>query len=180
MKKNWGLVLVSILLIINFLFDYGPQIVRSVVDIDQDDNGDVDTAYGGTNVSALNGIQAILTGRVGITEDSDGDTYTTSDPEVYGYLVVSSGDNVTFTLPELTGASTTGLNVCFLADGADGTAHLNIDVNANDHIEYDGTSLGNGVDIDNNGTNDEKGNFICLVAIDDTTWTAFGRQGVWD
>jgi hypothetical protein len=176
-KKNWGWVIIALFLFANILHDYGPEMVRAVKDIDGDNNGYVDVDDGGTNVGSLSSIHDVVSGRIYVQDDDDGATYTTSSNTLYGDLVNCGADNQTFTLPELTAAAHVGLNVCFMIDSADGTAQLNVACHANDNIEIDGADSGTAI---NNSGSDEKGDYICLVSIDQGTWMVFGRVGTWD
>jgi len=49
-------------------------------------------------------------------------------------------------------------------------------VDGTDTIYLNGTSVGAGDAIDSPGA---VGDFICLMAIDDTRWVTVGRSGVW-
>jgi hypothetical protein len=86
---------------------------------------------------------------------------------VYNY---TSASGVDVTLP----AAAAGLNACF-RDGNGGGVVV-IDAAAGDEIELDGTGVGVADAIDSAGT---KGDFICLLALDATTWISLGRSGTW-
>jgi len=49
-------------------------------------------------------------------------------------------------------------------------------VDGTDTIYLNGTTVGAGDAIDSPGA---VGNFICLMAIDDTRWVTVGRSGAW-
>ena len=63
-----------------------------------------------------------------------------------------------------------------MADGTDGLATFLVDVDTLDHIEYNGTPMSNGEYIYN--SSDEKGDYMCFLAIDTTTWVVVGYRGV--
>jgi hypothetical protein len=123
---------------------------------------------GGTTPVVSSGAVPLV-GAVGITTDSDGHSVATN--EAYGYLIVETGNQQTVTLP----SAVLGMNICVLADGADGSAEVYVDCDAGDHFEYNGTSMANGEYIYN--SSDEKGDYMCFAAIDTSTWVLVGYRG---
>ena len=111
----------------------------------------------------------IVTGAIGITTDADAHVIT--DEEAYGYLIVETGDDQTVTLP----SAVLGMNVCVMADGADASATVIVELDGSDHIEYDGTTMANGEYITNSSS--EKGDYMCFAAIDTDTWVIVGYRG---
>ena len=82
----------------------------------------------------------------------------------------SDADPIDFTLP----GAEAGLVVLFYDIGG---GVITIDpVDGTDTIYLNGTSVGAGDAIDSPG---DVGDFICLMAIDDTRWVTVGRSGVW-
>jgi len=67
-----------------------------------------------------------------------------------------------------------GLNACFYDGNGGGTVIL--DAAAGDAINLDGISVGTADAIDSAGN---VGDFICLLAIDASTWVTLGRSGTW-
>jgi hypothetical protein len=81
----------------------------------------------------------------------------------------NDADAIDYTLP----TAATGLVVIFY-DKAGGV--ITIDAASGDEICLNGTDLTAGYAIDSPGN---AGNFICLMAIDNTHWISLGRSGVW-
>jgi hypothetical protein len=117
----------------------------------------------------------------GVKDIPDADGETLDKNELYGSVVVESGDLQTIVLREIvaSGATSTqvepGAHFCVIVDGADGSASVRVDPDAADHIEYGGTVMANGEYIYNDS--DEKGDFMCFYAMDDTTWILMGYRG---
>lgn len=106
-----------------------------------------------------------LSGNIEITPDADGHNVTAT--EARGGLIVETGNQQTVVLP----SAVVGMSCCVLADGADGSAEVYVDCDGSDHFEYDGTTMANGEYIYNNS--DKKGDRMCFVAIDVSTWVVF-------
>jgi len=147
------------------------------LDVDTDNNDDIDVTYGGTNKSALNLITDGLTGRIMISPDAD--TRTLSAIECSGYLILEDNDADPITLPELTGATTTGYNFCVLGTGTTSSNELRVTPNAADHIEQNGTPYTAGYYVTNLTGPDTKGDKACFIAINDTTWILWSSTGTW-
>jgi hypothetical protein len=82
----------------------------------------------------------------------------------------NDADVIDFTLP----GAAAGLVVLFYDIGG---GVITVDpVDGTDEIYLNGTSVGAGDAIDSPGA---VGDFICLMAIDDTRWVTVGRSGVW-
>jgi len=167
MKK---LLLTIIVFLMSVSFTYGQT------DVDIDDNNDIDVTYGGTNKSALNLITDELTGRIMVSADDD--ARTLSAEECSGYLILEDNDADPITLPELTGATTTGYNFCVLGTGTTSSNELRVTPNAADHIEKDGTTF-TGTYATNLTGPDTKGDKACFIAINDTTWILWSYTGTW-
>lgn len=101
-------------------------------------------------------------------------TTTTSSPAAItilgGVFICTNAAGCDVTLP---GASP-GMSACW-RDG-DGGGVVTIDAAAGDEIELDGVGVGVAEAIDSAG---DKGDFICLLAVDATTWVSLGRSGTW-
>lgn len=82
----------------------------------------------------------------------------------------TSGSGVDVTLP----AASAGLSACFY--DANGGGVITLDAAAGDQIVLDGVGVGTADAIDSAGN---LGDFICLLAIDSTTWINLGRSGTW-
>lgn len=67
-----------------------------------------------------------------------------------------------------------GLNFCARDSNDEGV--VTIDAATGDEIELDGFGVGTADAIDSAG---DKGDFICLLALDATTWASMGRSGTW-
>ena len=100
-------------------------------------------------------------------------TTTASPPAgtLLGYMTIcTNAAGCDITLP----AAAAGQNACF-RDG-NGGGVVTIDAAAGDEIELDGVGVGVADAIDSAGA---KGDFICILAIDATTWVSLGRSGTW-
>ncbi len=90
------------------------------------------------------------------------------------FFVYSNAGVVTITLPDI---DTVGIGASGCWYDSDPTALIKIEVDIDDIITLDNTTLDAGDTIDSAGG---QGNFICLVAIDaDTNWVSLGRAGAW-
>jgi len=109
-----------------------------------------------------------------------GSTMLTLDTDASVVLAVGDCDNavrynndadaIDYTLP----GAAAGLTIMFYDIGG---GVITIDpVDGTDTIYLNGTSVGAGDAIDSPG---DVGDFICLMAIDDTRWVTVGRSGVW-
>lgn len=77
-----------------------------------------------------------------------------------------------------------GASACFYDNGGD-TGGIGIDPSATDKIMLDGVDLGAGNRIDSPGVDGAgaNGDYICLLAIDESAagiWASLGRSGVWE
>ena len=145
------------------------------IDVDVDDNNDIDEAYGGTNVSALNLITSELTGSIHIVNVSSNctigtDCDSTSTKVVYGGLMFVTGAR-TITLP----AVSAGMSACFYSISA---SAIIIDPNASDGIKLSGATRGtDGYYITNSSA--AAGDYVCIVADSAAGWTTLGMNGTW-
>ena len=122
-------------------------------------------AYG-QNITA----GGIISGETSITLDTDPTIALSAGDCRNKARVNNDADVIDYTLP----AAEAGLVVVFY-DIAGGV--ITIDpVDGTDTIYLNGTSVGAGDAIDSPGN---VGDFISLMAIDDTRWVTVGRSGVW-
>ena len=110
-------------------------------------------------------------------------TTTINDSESGGLFAnTGTSGTTTFTLP----AAATGLCYCFVEAG-DGAGELLINVQTGDNIvgKTDGGATGTGVataagtGIKNTAATNVKGDFVCLTAVDATTWLMTSVAGIW-
>jgi hypothetical protein len=86
------------------------------------------------------------------------------------FYYYTSGTGIDVTLP----AAESGISACFY--DANGGGVIILDAAAGDQIVLDGVGVGTADAIDSAGN---LGDFICLLAIDTTTWINLGRSGTW-
>jgi hypothetical protein len=86
------------------------------------------------------------------------------------FYYYTSGTGIDVTLP----GAEPGLSSCFY--DANGGGVITLDAAAGDQIVLDGVGVGTADAIDSAGN---LGDFICLLAIDTTTWINLGRSGTW-
>jgi hypothetical protein len=111
-----------------------------------------------------------ITGKTPFTLDSTGPIVLTADSCLGDIHFNNAASALDYTLP----AAAIGLTVMFYDIGG---GVITVDpVDGTDTIYLDGTSVGAGDAIDSPGV---VGNFICLMAIDDTRWVTIGRSGTW-
>jgi hypothetical protein len=136
-------------------------------------NPHADTIYIEETVVTINGILA-ATGNISGTTDLTLDiaatiVLTTADCR-NKVRFNNDADVIDYTLP----GAAAGLVVVFYDIGG---GVITIDpVDGTDTIYLNGTSVGAGDAIDSPGS---VGDFICLMAIDDTRWVTVGRSGTW-
>jgi hypothetical protein len=101
-----------------------------------------------------------------------------------GALVANTGTSgtTTFTLP----VAATGLNFCFVEAGdAGGELLINpgtgVDIIGKTQPSETGTGIdtADGTGIKNTAATNVKGDFVCLTALDATTWHMTAQAGVW-
>lgn len=113
---------------------------------------------------------AIITGKSSITLDTDPTIVLTAADCNNAIRFNNDADVIDYTLP----GAAAGLVVMFYDIGG---GVITIDpVDATDTIYLNGTALTAGYAIDSPGA---VGDFICLIAIDDTRWITAGRSGTW-
>ena len=127
------------------------------------------------NIGAATGTSLALSGNLTATLPvtvTTADTLVLTDANTAGNMHQNGdADIIGYTLP----AAAAGLSACFMA--GEFTGVITIDpYDGVDTIYLDGVSAGAGVSIDSPGA---VGNFICLLAIDDTKWYSLGRLGTW-
>jgi len=132
------------------------------------------------NFSAINLVStgAVL-GAMNIVTTTDG-TESPTAKQMHGSMFIADHGTATsdtdYTLP----TATAGMTACFY-DNGDGAGGIIIDAAAGDIIHLDGTALDAADAIDSPGVAGDgaNGDFICLAAIDATTWLTLGRSGTW-
>ncbi len=125
------------------------------------------TGVTSVNFSALN---LVTTGNISgaINIITDNDDHSVTGAEAYGGFGVATGTG-TWTLP----AAAAGMNFCVYSTTA---AAVNVDVDGSDVITLNGTALSAG---DKITSASGAGDFICLLAVSDSSWLTLGRSGVW-
>jgi hypothetical protein len=112
-----------------------------------------------------------LNGAVAVTADTDA-TVTLNASDCYGAWRINNDDDVIdYTLP----SAVAGMSICFYDNAANGQV-VTVDSAAGDIIVLDGTALDAADAIDSPG---DRGDFICLLAIDATNWISLGMNGTW-
>lgn len=115
---------------------------------------------------------------------STGDTDSPSAAEMRGALHIAdhgtATSDVDYTLPEISTIGGAGASACFYDNGG-GDGGIIIDAAAGDDILLDGISNGVAQAIDSPGVAGAgaNGDYICIVAINNTYWLTMGRSGVW-
>jgi hypothetical protein len=141
------------------------------------DNGPVSESDGNALLTENSSLDFLTSGSLRGQVDVVATTATTDTPttdEMRGsFHTASNVGVVTYTLPEI---STIGIGASACFYDLDATAILTIDVDAADVIVLNGVDLDAGDTIDSPGA---RGDFICLLAIDNTNWLVLGRSGVW-
>jgi hypothetical protein len=122
-----------------------------------------------TTVTASSYIQ----GLVMTTLDTDATVDLSNSAGADGEWRVNNDDDVIqYTLPP----AVLGLTVCFYDHSANGQV-ISIDPDdGTDAIYLNGASVGAGDEIDSPG---DRGDFICLLALDGDTWVTIGQSGTW-
>ena len=125
---------------------------------------------GDATVSGSFAATGTISGNTGITLDTDPAIVLTAAMCKNMVRFNNDADVIDYTLP----AAAAGLVVMFY-DIAGGV--ITVDpVDGTNTIYLNGTSVGAGDAIDSPGA---VGDFICLMALDDTRWVTVGRSGVW-
>jgi hypothetical protein len=120
-----------------------------------------------------------ISGGVKIVVTTDGSESPTAG-QMYGTAFIADHATATsdtdYTLP----AAAAGMSACFYDNGA-GTGGIIIDAAAGDEILLNGTGIGAAEAIDSPGVAGDgaNGDFICLLAIDATSWITLGQSGTW-
>ena len=136
-------------------------------------NTEADTGYIKETVIKVDGILAVtgtISGKTGITLDTD-PTIALTVADCHNKVRFNNdADVIDYTLP----GAVAGLVIMFYDIGG---GVITVDpVDGTDTIYLNGTTVGAGDAIDSPGV---VGNFICLMAIDDTRWVTVGRSGTW-
>jgi len=126
------------------------------------------------NIGAATGTSLALTGNlsgnVPVILDTDASVTLSASDCKGGMRINNDNDAIDYTLP----AAAAGLSITFYSKYA---ATVTVDTyDDSDTIILDGTSLTAGNAIDSEGN---AGDFISLLAIDDSTWITLGRSGTW-
>jgi hypothetical protein len=138
---------------------------------------DADGAF--TSLTGAWATTGVLSGAIGVTETTDG-SETVSGAGAYGYLFeadhATATSDTTYTLP----AAEVGMSACFYDNGA-GTGGIILDPNSADNFILNGTAMANDENLNSPGVAGDgaNGDYICIVAIDATTWVTMGRSGDW-
>lgn len=120
-----------------------------------------------------------ILGATNVVITTDGSETATS-AQMYGTMFIAdnatAANDTTYTLPEVA----TGMTACFY-DNGDGDGGIIIEIDDADIIHLNGTALDAGDTIDSPGVagTGANGDFICLMAIDNTTIITLGRSGTW-
>lgn len=140
------------------------------------------TSTGVTTVSlgALNmATTGTILGAVNVVVTTDGALSPTA-AQMYGTMFIADNATATndtdYTLPE----AAAGMSACFYDNGG-GAGGIIIDAASGDEILLNGTGVGAADAIDSPGVAGDgaNGDFICLMAIDATSWITLGRSGTW-
>jgi len=132
------------------------------------------------NFSAINLVTTgTIAGAIGVIETTDG-SETVSGSAAYGYLYeadnATAANDTTYTLP----AAEIGMSACFY-DNGEGTGGVILDPNSADNFILNGLAMANDENLNSPGVagDGDNGDFICIMAIDATTWVTLGRSGDW-
>jgi len=127
-------------------------------------------ADGDLTVSGAITATGTITGNTSVTLDTDPTIVLTAAMCRNCARFNNDADAIDYTLP----GAAAGLVVLFYDIGG---GVITVDpVDGTDTIYLNGTSVGAGDAIDSPGA---VGDFICLMAIDDTRWVTIGRSGTW-
>jgi hypothetical protein len=123
--------------------------------------------------SAAIATTSTINGLVQTTLDTDATVDLSSATGADGEWRVNNDDDVIqYTLPP----AALGLTVCFYDHSANGQV-ISIDPDdATDAIYLNGASVGAGDEIDSPG---DRGDYVCLLALDGDTWVTTGQSGTW-
>ncbi|MBU2249063.1 MAG: hypothetical protein KKD77_20115 [Gammaproteobacteria bacterium] len=125
---------------------------------------------GSVTVSGALTALGIITGLTQVTLDDASTVVLTAADCDNAVRFNNDADAIDYTLP----GAAAGLVIMFYDIGG---GVITIDpVDGTDTIYLNGTSVGAGDAIDSQA---QVGDFICLMAIDDTRWVTVGRSGVW-
>jgi hypothetical protein len=101
---------------------------------------------------------------------------------VWGGIILSSADDTTITLPEIVASAPTatqvvpGASICVI--NQDTNENFLLDCYTDDHfVDEAGAANGNGQYIGTTAGASSLGDFICVVAINATTWQVVGYRG---
>jgi hypothetical protein len=140
-----------------------------------DFNGNANIATVGTITT---GSIALTTGTITGAVDVDVDTGdTVNTPLQQGEYHIADNatatNNTTYNLQ----TADVGESICVYDNGG-GSGRVIVNPDTADTILLDGTALSAGDSIISSATGDN-GDFVCLLAIDGTTWITLGRSGTW-
>jgi hypothetical protein len=137
--------------------------------------GATDINFGSLNMATT----GTILGATNVIVTTDG-TESPTAAQMYGTFFVADHATATsdtdYTLP----TAAAGMVACFYDNGG-GAGGIIIDAAAGDEILLDGTGIGAAEAIDSPGVAGDgaNGDFICIMAIDDTNWITLGRSGTW-
>jgi hypothetical protein len=153
--------------------------------IDLDATANTATIGTSTGVTALSigslnlATTGTILGAVNVVVTTDG-SLSPNASQMYGTMFIADHATATsdtdYTLP----SAVAGMTACFYDNGA-GTGGIIIDAAADDEILLYGTGVGAADAIDSPGVAGDgaNGDFICILAIDATSWITLGSSGTW-
>jgi hypothetical protein len=109
-----------------------------------------------------------ITGAIMILNDEANPTA----PQCYGSWNETSGAG-THTVPP----AQTGMSICF---GTSTAAIISIDPDPADHFVLDGVAYDAGHGVTNSSGGADDGDYICMIALNTSTWKIVGKQGTWE
>ena len=132
------------------------------------------------NVNAVNFVASgTILGALNVVTTTDG-TESPTAAQMYGTMFIADHATATsdtdYTLP----TAAAGMTACFYDNGA-GAGGIIVDAAASDEILLNGAGVGAADAIDSPGVAGDgaNGDFVCLLAIDATSWITLGMSGTW-
>jgi hypothetical protein len=165
----------------NVVVQLGDAVGTNVLEVEDSGSVAVATIDSDGNMSDLTSllVSGVIRGNVNIITTTTGTKSPTAD-EMRGSFFVADhatpANDVDYTLP----TAAAGLSGCFYDNGG-GTGGIIIDAAAGDEILLEGTGVGVADAIDSPGVGGDgsNGDFVCLLAIDATSWATLGMSGSW-
>ncbi len=147
----------------------------ATLDIEWDTAAEINAATTDIDFMTEAGAQSLVTtgtiqGATSVTTVGTSSATLVAAQMLGTFYYYTSGTGIDVTLP----AASSGLSSCFY--DANGGGVVTLDAAAGDQIVLDGVGVGTADAIDSAGN---LGDFICLLAIDSTTWINLGRSGTW-